>query len=173
MVPDVDGDGVDDLFAVAAGRAWLVSGASGETLSSRPASAPISALQWVPSLGTVLVVTRRQLQSWPLEGVGVPVTHDVSSANWSAPVSILPRADGVLLAAAESDMKRLDRQLRRRIRTALYRLDETSYGDVRRVKGTEDELRLRVGTVRVRFRFTEPQNDVLVLRVLPRDKAYR
>ena len=76
-------------------------------------------------------------------------------------------------SAAESDLKRLDRQLVRRIRRALYRLDEASHGDVRRVKGTEDELRLRVGSVRVRFRFIEPESDILVLRVLPRDKVYR
>jgi mRNA-degrading endonuclease RelE of RelBE toxin-antitoxin system len=39
--------------------------------------------------------------------------------------------------------------------------------------GGADEWRLRVGTWRVRFAFDPQTHTIVVLRVLPRDRAYR
>lgn len=44
--------------------------------------------------------------------------------------------------------------------------------DVRRLKGS-DELRLRVGEWRVRFKRDAAKHEIVVLRVLPRGKAYK
>ena len=74
---------------------------------------------------------------------------------------------------AATDIERLDRRTRERVRRALYRLDETGHGDVKRLRGYEDEYRLRVGRLRVRFTFEPSGRDILVLRVLPRGRAYR
>ncbi len=74
--------------------------------------------------------------------------------------------------AALTDVGRLDRRTQDRVRQALYRLAETGYGDVKRIHGTDQELRLRVGNWRVRFIF-EGTEILRVLRVLPRGRAYR
>jgi mRNA interferase RelE/StbE len=42
----------------------------------------------------------------------------------------------------------------------------------RKLKGVE-EWRMRVGNWRVRFRREFPQREIVVLRVLPRGRAYR
>lgn len=42
---------------------------------------------------------------------------------------------------------------------------------MRKLKGS-DELRLRVGDWRVRFERDDAKREIVVLRVLPRDKAY-
>jgi mRNA-degrading endonuclease RelE of RelBE toxin-antitoxin system len=57
----------------------------------------------------------------------------------------------VLTDAAERDMRRLDRQVADRIARALNRYAGEDRGDVRRLQGTDDELRLRVGDWRVRL----------------------
>jgi mRNA-degrading endonuclease RelE of RelBE toxin-antitoxin system len=92
----------------------------------------------------------------------------------------------VLTDAAERDMRRLDRQVADRIARTLNRYAEEDRGDVRRLRGANDELRLRVGDWRVRLtnRIEErpaapPTTGVVqvrvitVLRVLPRGRAYR
>jgi len=69
------------------------------------------------------------------------------------------------------DLEGLDGQVKRRIRSAIERLTGDS-GDVRRLTGISPPLfRLRVGDWRVLFRFDEEK--IVILRVLPRDKAYR
>jgi mRNA-degrading endonuclease RelE of RelBE toxin-antitoxin system len=92
----------------------------------------------------------------------------------------------VLTDAAERDVRRLDRQVADRIAWALHRYAEEDRGDVRRLQGADDELRLRVGDWRVRLtnRIQErpaapPATGavqvrvITVLRVLPRGRAYR
>ena len=74
--------------------------------------------------------------------------------------------------AAQGDIGRLDRRTQERIRQALYRLADTGYGDVKRIHGTDQELRPRVGNWRVRFIF-EGTEILRVLRVLTRGRAYR
>ncbi len=87
---------------------------------------------------------------------------------------------------ARTDLDRVPRQLQRRVVAALERYAGTGYGDVVRLEGT-DQLRLRVGQWRVRFRTRietrpiedepdEPAREVRVIEVLvvrPRGSAYR
>lgn len=74
---------------------------------------------------------------------------------------------------AANDMRRLDQQVARRIRAALLRLAETGHGDVKKLSGEGEELRLRVGDWRVRFVFHHEIGAVEVLRVSHRREAYR
>ncbi len=74
-------------------------------------------------------------------------------------------------ARALKDLKQLDRLTSARIIAAAVRFAETGYGDVRRVKGT-DEFALRVGDWRV---FFDPPTveAVRYTAVRPRGRAYR
>ena len=74
-------------------------------------------------------------------------------------------------ARARKDFDALDPQIRRRVRSALERLVHGE-GDVRRLTDVNPPLfRLRVGDWRVLFR--HERETIVVLRILPRDKAYR
>lgn len=75
--------------------------------------------------------------------------------------------------SANQDMRRLDRQVGRRIHRALQRLAASGYGDVTRLEQTEPEWRLRVGDWRVRFTYDYSLRKIYILRVLPRGRAYR
>lgn len=74
---------------------------------------------------------------------------------------------------ATKDIRRLDRPVQRRVLEALDRLTEAPRlaGDVKRLTGSE-EYRLRVGDWRIRFRLDGDRLIVLVVRVLPRGRAY-
>jgi mRNA interferase RelE/StbE len=73
---------------------------------------------------------------------------------------------------ADKDMDRLDAPVRQRVTDGIERLAENDPStDVRRLKGS-DELRLRVGDWRVRFRRDAQKREIVVLRVLPRGRAY-
>jgi mRNA interferase RelE/StbE len=73
---------------------------------------------------------------------------------------------------ARLDVRRLDRDTAMRIFSALHRFAETGEGDIKKLKGEEDELRLRVGDYRVRF--TEELDGTLqVHSVRHRSEAYR
>lgn len=72
---------------------------------------------------------------------------------------------------ARKDVTGLDRAVAQRVHSAISRLAE-GVGDVRRLTDIEPPLhRLRVGDWRVLFRFDGEV--IVILRVLPRDKAYR
>ena len=73
--------------------------------------------------------------------------------------------------SARRDLRRLDRAVAARILSALERFAETGEGDITRLHGTSDELRLRVGDWRVRFDYIDGST-IRVLRVLPRGRAY-
>jgi len=74
---------------------------------------------------------------------------------------------------AQHDLHRLDPPVRERIYEALDRLvGDPPAGDVVRLTGS-DEWRLRVGDWRVRFGLDSEARTVVVLRVRPRDRAYR
>ena len=77
----------------------------------------------------------------------------------------------VFSESARADVRRLDRDTAMRIFTALRRFAETGDGDIKRLKGETEELRLRVGDYRVRF--TEESDTLRVIRVLHRKEAYR
>ena len=72
---------------------------------------------------------------------------------------------------ARKDFDDLDRQVNQRVRAAIERL-AAGDGDVRRLAGIAPPLfRLRIGDWRVLFRYDGVA--IVILRVLPRDKAYR
>lgn len=72
------------------------------------------------------------------------------------------------------DLKRLDRPVRERVVVALERLvASATVGDVRALTGVPGEFRLRVGDWRVRYELDTEHEQLLVLRVLPRGRAYR
>jgi mRNA interferase RelE/StbE len=56
---------------------------------------------------------------------------------------------------------------------AIYRYAETEHGDVVRLRGIDNEFRLRVGDWRVRFRIVDDNATIEIIRVLPRGRAYR
>lgn len=73
---------------------------------------------------------------------------------------------------AARDLRRVDRTDAARVVAALVRLAETGQGDVRRLTEAA-EWRLRVGDIRVLFRFEYETEVITVRRVLPRGRAYR
>ncbi len=80
----------------------------------------------------------------------------------------------ILTPRAQRDMRATTVDTRRRIFAALDRFAAGVIGsDVRKLQGVDDEWRLRVGDWRVRFRYDSPALIVVVLRVLPRGRAYR
>lgn len=75
---------------------------------------------------------------------------------------------------ALKDIEALDAGTARRVHAALIRLAATQRGDYRKITAsTPTTWRLRVGPLRVRFRYIPNDNQILVLRVLPRSSAYR
>lgn len=74
---------------------------------------------------------------------------------------------------AVQDVRNLDPSDARRIVSRVERFADSAHGDVKKLKGEGDRWRLRVGGWRVLFTFVEEGDALLVLRVLPRGKAYR
>jgi len=74
---------------------------------------------------------------------------------------------------ARKDLRRIDPQARERILRAIARLAAGAElaGDVKRLRGS-NEYRLRVGDWRVRFERHDRQLTIIVVRVLPRGRAY-
>lgn len=70
---------------------------------------------------------------------------------------------------ARKEIKRLPRNLQRRILEALRRLDLKDYGDLKRLKGTGAH-RLRVGKYRVILE--KHGSEIQVLHVVKREDAY-
>jgi len=87
----------------------------------------------------------------------------VTDPQWA--IQVTPRA--------RRDLGNLDAPIHRRVREALVRLVENpANAQLVRLRGS-DELRLRVGDWRVRLRLDTAARTVVVLRVLPRGRAYR
>lgn len=74
---------------------------------------------------------------------------------------------------ARKDLRRIDPSTRKRILNAITRLAQGAEltGDVKRLRGSH-EYRLRVGDWRVRFERQDRQLVIVVVRVLPRGRAY-
>lgn len=78
-----------------------------------------------------------------------------------------------LTSRARRDLRRLDRPIRDRVLDAVDRITgDPPQGELVRLTG-RDEWRLRVGDWRVRCELDVERQVVLVLRVLPRGRAYR
>lgn len=76
--------------------------------------------------------------------------------------------------AALKDLERLDRRTQERINAAAVRLAETDQGDLRKyIEGAPGELGLRVGDWRVFLVYERAVNEIHILRVRPRGRAYR
>lgn len=73
---------------------------------------------------------------------------------------------------AEKDLGRLDPPIRRRIVVAVDGLAAGDATGVVRLKGMDAAYRLRVGDWRVIFRRDGDQLIILVVRILPRGRAY-
>lgn len=72
---------------------------------------------------------------------------------------------------ARRDLKRLDPPVQRRILDALDKfVAAPRSGDIRKLNAAQ--WRLRVGDWRVRFSFDDENQVIVVLRVLPRGRAY-
>ncbi len=75
---------------------------------------------------------------------------------------------------AEKELKRLPARDRGRVRAALDALSGgPGRGDLKRIRGRDEEWRLRVGEWRIRFRLDFGARTFVILRVLPRGSAYR
>jgi mRNA-degrading endonuclease RelE of RelBE toxin-antitoxin system len=81
--------------------------------------------------------------------------------------------DVVFSRAAEQDFGRLSAGDQRRIDNALMQFATGETGDVRRLTEHGDELRLRVGGLRIRFLIDHQAGSITVTRILPRGRAYR
>jgi mRNA-degrading endonuclease RelE of RelBE toxin-antitoxin system len=87
----------------------------------------------------------------------------VSDPRWG--IEVTPRA--------RRDVRNLDPPISRRVREALEQLVENpAAAGLVRLQGS-DELRLRIGDWRVRLRLDTATRTIVVLRVLPRGRAYR
>ena len=77
-----------------------------------------------------------------------------------------------IASTARRDLRKLDPPIRVRVLTALDRyVQDPAEGDVRKLAGSE-HFRLRVGDWRVRFARDDETRTIVVLRVLPRGRAY-
>lgn len=74
---------------------------------------------------------------------------------------------------ARKDLRRIDPPVRKRILSAIARLAQGAEltGDVKRLRDS-DEYRLRVGDRRVRFERRDRERTIVIVRVLPRGRAY-
>lgn len=74
---------------------------------------------------------------------------------------------------ARKDLRRIDPPTRKRILSAIERLAQSAEltGDVKRLQGSH-EFRLRVGDWRVRFEREDRMITIVIVRVLPRGRAY-
>ncbi len=85
----------------------------------------------------------------------------------------MPPRRYVLSHRAERDMRRVPIEVRIRVFAALDRYIDEAAGTARKLHGVADEWRIRVGDWRVRFELVEGGHTMLILRVLPRGRAYR
>ncbi|MBS1890369.1 MAG: type II toxin-antitoxin system RelE/ParE family toxin [Actinobacteria bacterium] len=75
------------------------------------------------------------------------------------------------MPSARRDLKRLDRPVQRRILDGLDRfITAPRSGDIRKLDSVQ--WRLRIGDWRVRFSFDDGNQVIIVLRILPRGRAY-
>lgn len=71
------------------------------------------------------------------------------------------------------DLHKLERETQGRVMDALYKLRDGEPVKLKKLTGTEDEWRLKVGVYRVRLRITDKGITVYALRVLHRREVYR
>jgi len=75
---------------------------------------------------------------------------------------------------AKKELERLDKKTRQRILDALIVLRDEGFSrriDIKKLKGTKNHYRLRVGDLRILFELVGDK--ILVYAILPRRKAYK
>lgn len=86
----------------------------------------------------------------------------------------MPPVRYVFTRRADRDIAYLPAEMRGRIIAALDRyIADPRTGDVKKLAGEAGILRLRVGDIRVLFEVGDAGATMVVLRVLPRGRAYR
>ena len=81
------------------------------------------------------------------------------------------RYEVYLRRKAIKSMKRLPQEVKERIRKAIMKLEDFPVGlDVKKIKGTSNKYRVRVGDYRIIIELQK--NMITVIDVLPREKAY-
>ncbi|MGD9894517.1 MAG: type II toxin-antitoxin system RelE/ParE family toxin [Dehalococcoidia bacterium] len=86
----------------------------------------------------------------------------------------MPPVRYAFVRRADRDMARLPADVRRRVFAALDRyVAEPRAADVKKLSGQRDVFRLRAGDHRILFEFGDGGTTAVVLRVLPRGRAYR
>lgn len=73
---------------------------------------------------------------------------------------------------AKKDLSKLNQDIRERIFKALLKLQNGEHVDIKKLQGTIDEWRMRVGDYRVRLRIEEKEITIYALRVLHRREVY-
>ena len=80
----------------------------------------------------------------------------------------------LLRPGAERQRRKLDDQMRRRINEALLSLEETPRpAGVVKLRGVENEWRIRVGDYRIVYEIDDDERLVTILRIRHRREAYR
>ncbi|MEU5155525.1 type II toxin-antitoxin system RelE/ParE family toxin [Glycomyces sp. NPDC021274] len=80
----------------------------------------------------------------------------------------------VISEAADKQLQQLDKPVRRRIILALAKLEDDPRPDgVKKLKGSADRWRIRVGDWRIVYRIEDGELLVLVIAVGHRSKVYR
>ena len=74
---------------------------------------------------------------------------------------------------AAADFARLSGQLQDRVLAALERLADTGQGDIKKLRGRQNQWRLRVGDWRAIISFADRGRIIRVLLVRHRREAYR
>ncbi len=81
------------------------------------------------------------------------------------------RYEVYLRRKAIKSIKRLPPDIKERVREVIMRLNDFPLGlDVRKIKGTKNKYRVRVGDYRIIIELQK--NMITVIDVLPREKAY-
>ena len=79
----------------------------------------------------------------------------------------------IIEPSARRDIKHLDKTTQRRVISALEDFSEGNQVDIRKMKGTDSQYRIRVGDYRIVLEVIVIDNVAYVLRVRHRREVYR
>lgn len=74
----------------------------------------------------------------------------------------------IITKSAKKEMKKMDNGTRNRIIAAV---NKNPVGDIKRLRGYEDNFRLRVGDYRILY--TQISEKIMINNILPRGEAYK
>lgn len=74
----------------------------------------------------------------------------------------------IITKSAKKAMKKMDKGMRNRIIAAVNRIP---VGDIKRLRGYENNFRLRVGDYRILY--TQISEKIIINNILPRGEAYK